>query len=399
VHANALTLLLSFFLLLGSTPAWSQSRTQLEKRRKALLEEIERTNRELATTQKDRKNALARYLTLQNQVRNREQLMLTLDQEITYMTNSIERANIAVEALDADLARLKDEYAQTLRTAYRHKMSSSFLLFLFSSDSFNEAFRRWQYIRQYEKYRRRQAEVIEQTQQTLANKMNALVQQKADKQQLLQDYQNQQRMLAGELKTKNQLLRSLRQDEKRLAGQLSQQQEAHRRLNRAIEEVIRAELAAEDSRAEKSETGAEAEAAAIRLSANFQENRGRLPWPVSRGRIVKYFGTQPHPKLPSVKIVNNGVDIRIQGDRAVRAIFSGKVVSTSFIPGYKNIVILRHGKYYSVYSNLDVVDVSRGQTLGGGDPLGRVSGDDPLLHFEIWREKSRMNPQEWLRSL
>ncbi len=397
MYAKPLVLFLLALLGLGVSTAWTQSRSELERRRKALLEDIERTNRELSSTQKDRQTALARYLTLQNQIRNREQLMLTLDQEIEYMTNSIERANIAVEALDQDLARLKSEYADALRTAYRHKMASSFLVFLLSSDGFNEAFRRWQYIRQYEKYRRRQADAIAQTQQTLANKVNMLVQQKADKQQLLQDYQTQQLMLAGELRTKNDLLRTLRQDEKRLAGQLAQQQQAHERLNRAIEEVIRAEMAARKSN-EKTEAGASARAADLRLSANFQDNRGRLPWPVSQGRITRFFGTQPHPKLKAVKIDNNGIDIQVKGDPLVRSVFSGTVVSTSFIPGYKNTVIVKHGDFYSVYSNLDVVKIKRGTDLRGGELIGRLSEADPLLHFEIWKEKSRMNPQDWLRA-
>jgi len=397
VYAKPSVLFLLALLGLGVSTAWTQSRSELERRRKALLEDIERTNRELSSTQKNRQTALARYLTLQNQIRNREQLMLTLDQEIEYMTNSIERANIAVEALDQDLARLKSEYADALRTAYRHKMASSFLVFLLSSDGFNEAFRRWQYIRQYEKYRRRQADAIAQTQQTLANKVNMLVQQKADKQQLLQDYQTQQLMLAGELRTKNDLLRTLRQDEKRLAGQLAQQQQAHERLNRAIEEVIRAEMAARKSN-EKTEAGASARAADLRLSANFQDNRGRLPWPVSQGRITRFFGTQPHPKLKAVKIDNNGIDIQVKGDPLVRSVFSGTVVSTSFIPGYKNTVIVKHGDFYSVYSNLDVVKIKRGTDLRGGELIGRLSEADPLLHFEIWKEKSRMNPQDWLRA-
>lgn len=397
MYAKPSVLFLLALLGLGVSTAWTQSRSELERRRKALLEDIERTNRELSSTQKNRQTALARYLTLQNQIRNREQLMLTLDQEIEYMTNSIERANIAVEALDQDLARLKSEYADALRTAYRHKMASSFLVFLLSSDGFNEAFRRWQYIRQYEKYRRRQADAIAQTQQTLANKVNMLVQQKADKQQLLQDYQTQQLMLAGELRTKNDLLRTLRQDEKRLAGQLAQQQQAHERLNRAIEEVIRAEMAARKSN-EKTEAGASARAADLRLSANFQDNRGRLPWPVSQGRITRFFGTQPHPKLKAVKIDNNGIDIQVKGDPLVRSVFSGTVVSTSFIPGYKNTVIVKHGDFYSVYSNLDVVKIKRGTDLRGGELIGRLSEADPLLHFEIWKEKSRMNPQDWLRA-
>jgi len=397
VYAKPSVLFLLALLGLGVSTAWTQSRSELERRRKALLEDIERTNRELSSTQKNRQTALARYLTLQNQIRNREPLMLTLDQEIEYMTNSIERANIAVEALDQDLARLKSEYADALRTAYRHKMASSFLVFLLSSDGFNEAFRRWQYIRQYEKYRRRQADAIAQTQQTLANKVNMLVQQKADKQQLLQDYQTQQLMLAGELRTKNDLLRTLRQDEKRLAGQLAQQQQAHERLNRAIEEVIRAEMAARKSN-EKTEAGASARAADLRLSANFQDNRGRLPWPVSQGRITRFFGTQPHPKLKAVKIDNNGIDIQVKGDPLVRSVFSGTVVSTSFIPGYKNTVIVKHGDFYSVYSNLDVVKIKRGTDLRGGELIGRLSEADPLLHFEIWKEKSRMNPQDWLRA-
>ena len=387
--------ILLLFLALLAFPAWSQTRQELEEKRKHLLQEIEQLSLELSATQQDKKSTLSRYLSLQNQIWAREQLILTLREEIDYATASIQRSTDVVDALQQDLERLRSEYGQVLRIAFRHNINRSFVLFLLSSRNFNEAFQRWQYIRQYEKYRRRQAILIEETQLKLEERIVILSQIKADKQLLLADAETQQLTLDRDLKAKNSLLSSLRNDERQLAQQLATQQAARRELDKAIEAVIRTEIAASKKESGSSASAAK-NAALVKLSSDFNENKGRLPWPVSDGEIVAFFGTHPHPTLKEVKIANNGIDIRSAPSAPVQAIFSGKAVSTSYIPNYKNTIIVQHGDYYTVYSNLETVAVRRGEEVARGKVLGSLGTNDSKLHFELWKGKERMNPQHWI---
>ncbi len=380
-------------LLSISFSLYGQSRQELEAKRKALLVEIEQTEQDLASTQKDRKQALSRYINLQNQVKNRESLIQTLRTETGLLQESIERTSRTVEALQHDIIDLKEEYARTIRTAYRLRLNRSLLIFLFSANSFNEAVQRWQYIRQYEKYRSRQAELIAITQETLSNKLKTLADRKEEKENLLVVLEQQRKKLSGELGERNQILKGLRQDEKKLADQLANKREAERKLKETIASVIRKEMNAEPSAALPARRAEE-----VRLSENFADNRGALPWPVARGEVSKSYGTQQHPKFKGVKTTNNGIDIRTEPGAEVYAVYTGRVVSTSYIPGYQNTIILRHGEFYSVYSNLEGVSVERGQEVKGGDLIGRVSQHEPEVHFELWKEKNSMNPGKWIQA-
>jgi len=384
---------LTLFLLGVSLSLFGQTRQELEEKRKALLKEIEQTERDLTSTQKDRQLALSRYINLQNQVKNRESLIKTLRTETSLLEESIERTGRTVEALQHDIIDLQEEYSQTIRTAYRLRLNRSLLIFLFSANSLNEAVQRWQYIRQYEKYRSRQAELIEITQQTLSNKLKTLADRKAEKENLLVVQEQQRKKLSGELGERNQILKGLRQDEKKLASQLERQREAERKLKETIASVIRNEM-----NAEPAATPPARRAEQVRLSENFAENRGALPWPVVRGEVSKSYGTQQHPKFKGVKTTNNGIDIRTEPGAEVYAVFTGRVVSSSYIPGYQNTIILRHGEFYSVYSNLAGVVVQRGQEVRGGDVIGRVSQNEPEVHFELWKEKNSMNPGKWIQA-
>ncbi|MCB9081286.1 MAG: peptidoglycan DD-metalloendopeptidase family protein [Lewinellaceae bacterium] len=381
-------------------PGITQSRRDLEEKRKRLLQNIERTSKQLVATQSNKEKTLQRYLTLQQQIRQRQQLLNTIREEMIFTEASIARTNDVLNSLQADVTRLQKEYTQMLRVALRHRLNHSYLFFLLSADNLNEAFRRWQYLRQYERYRRRQAHLIRETQRTLADKSVQLEARLAEKANLLGVTELQKTKLSTELTDKDNLLQSLKTDERKLASTLSSQEEAARQLNSVIENIIRQEMEAVRRRARTSEIiptkdGATATNAASGNS--FQEQKGRLPWPVASGQIVRGYGTQAHPTLKSVRITNNGIDIRTTQGAPVKAIFAGKVAGTQFIPGYQNTVILQHGTYYSVYSNLATLRVKRGDSVSAEQVIGELGQEKPEVHFEVWREKQRLNPAEWVQ--
>ncbi len=376
----------------------AQNRKELEEKRKQLLEEINQTTSLLEETQKNKASTLDRYFALQSQIDKRQQLINTLREEINYADSSIARANEVIISLDDDVNRLKQEYAMMLRTAYRMKVNKSLLQFLFSAKGFNDAFRRWQYVRQYDRYRKRQADLITSTQETLISKMVQLETKKEEKQQLLGSEEHQKTMLGAELAAMDVLIKTIKSDESRLVSELKTQQGAHQKLNDVIEKVIREEMAKKRKEARTPEALVKnTPAPDDNVTGDFYQNKGKLPWPVSQGMITRNFGTQPHPTLKAIKITNNGVDIRTNADSKVFAIFAGKVAGTQYVPGYQNMVIVQHGQYYTVYSNLEELFVKRGDQLAIRQAVGKVGSDKPELHFEVWKEKQRLNPVLWIK--
>jgi septal ring factor EnvC (AmiA/AmiB activator) len=385
-------------LLTAASPLLGQKRQDLESKRQQLLREIQQTETQLKETSKNKAATLDQYLALQNQIRKRQQLIATLRREIDHSNAGIQRSREVLAALSVDAERLRTEYAQIIRTAYRHKIGNSFVIFLFSAESFNNAFRRWQYIRQYDRYRRKQARLIMETQEALTQKTLQLEQRRTEKEALLAAQEQQQQLLSREMTDKNAILKALNTSETKLAKDLDAQQKAHETLNEAIEAIIREEIARarREARAAGAEGRTAAEAERLPLSNDFQNNRGRLPWPVKEGVITRQFGTQPHPTVPSIKIANHGIDIRSEAGAAVFAVFEGRVVGVQFIPGFKNTVLLQHGDFYTVYSNLDEVYVQLNDPVERQKPIGKLGADKPEVHFEIWQEKNKLNPADWV---
>lgn len=426
-------MLLLLGLSLWTQLLYTQSRKDLEDKRRKLIEEIDQTNTRLSATRKDKNAALQVFLTLQSQVKKREQLINTLQQEITFNEESIERTNEVLLALQDDVQRLKQEYLQTLRLALRHKLNQSYVIFLLSADSFNTAIRRWQYIRQYQRYRKRQAELIAETQNTLRDKTIQLERRIREKEKLLGGVEQQKQNLSVELQDKDKTLKTLKTDEKKLLKELTDRQKAHNKLNGVIESVIQQEMLAQRKKARSTETGTNANttpantttanvlpstktdrtssktsvakesapvstpsAEDVLATGAFSARRGQLAWPVDQGRVIQGFGTFPHPKFKDVKVSNSGLDLGTVSGGRVRAVFEGKVVGAQFINGYQYTVILQHGTYYTVYSNLASVNVKRGDLVNPGQEIGQVGTERPEMHFEVWRDKQKLNPAVWL---
>lgn len=413
-HSRKIFLVLVALLLAIGAGIAQQSRKELEDKRKKLLKDIEQTSSLLKQTKQDKAATLSRYVTLQKQINKRQQLVETLQKEMSYLLENVERTATVVLALNDDTERLKVEYTKIARHAYRQRLMHSKWLFLLSAKSFNDAFRRWQYLRQYDRYRQKQARLILDTQQMLLGKIKTLEDRKREKENLLGAEKRQSQLLGLEMQAKNRLLEDLKGDEARLARDLDGKQAAATKLNNAIEKVIREEMERirrEERLAAAASSGASASSGktaatptatpeVASISKDFQNNKGRLPWPVKNGVITGHFGRQPHPTIPNIEIVNNGIDIRTDDGAQVRAIFEGTVVGTQFIPGFDYMVILQHGSYYTVYSNLEEVNVKKGDKVDIRQTIGKVSTDrkdnTSEVHFEIWKEKTRLNPQDWV---
>lgn len=400
---------LPLILLLLCLAVWAhgQSRKELETRRQQLLEEIEATESEIAQTQRNREATLERYLRLKSQINKRQALIKTLRQEIEYANESIARSEEVLRALEVDIKRLKKEYAHTIRIAYRHKLSNSMLLFLFSADSFNEAFQRWQYIRQYDRFRKKQARNIIETQEMLARKSRQLATRREQKKSLLSSQEQQASKLSRELKDKDKILQQLKTSESRLMAELNRQQEAHEKLNQAIEDVIVAEMSRKrrEARSSNAAAGATSSAASSarervaaerRLSANFSENKGRLPWPVRSGQISKPFGKVIQLEDTGLKLPNNGIEITTDKQASVYPVFEGEVTHLTFVPVYQNVILVNHGDFFTLYYRIEEVYVEKGDKVKPKEAIGKLGNNGNTLHFEIWKGTRKLNPSQWI---
>jgi murein hydrolase activator len=400
-------------------------RRDLERERRHVVKEMRDTQRKLQQTKREKKTTQARFSQVQDKLEEKKDAIADANQGINATQGSILRTKDVISALHNDVNHLKEEYAKTVRRTFRQKLNHSFLLFLFSSESFNQAFQRFQYIRQYDKFRKKQVQMIFETQQSLRHKVALLTGEKEEQVEVLQEVKEQAQNLGRELTEKEKELASLKSKENNLKENLAQQARNHERLDAAIEKYIQDELEARRratirmnpdnemvlrSNRNRQKTSVEevkprareeekipAESAASKaLSSSFSSNKGKLPWPVSSGSISRTYGKQRHPDAQSVWINNNGIDIRTNNGSNVNSVFKGRVVGSQFINGINYMVIVEHGSYYSVYSNLDKVYVKSGDEISTNQAIGRLSASGDL-HVEIWNGKARQNPKNWLR--
>ncbi len=396
----------AFLLLLTVNLAAQTESDNLKKKRERLLTELKETTAQLDRTRSERSRALAQLTLLRKQIAQRRELVQTLEREIELTDAAQSRTTEAVSVLSGDLTELKAEYGRLLRSAHRAKLTGSTLTFLFSARSFNDAFRRFNYLRDYQAYRRRQSRLIAATEATLSSKLRTLDERRLEKEKLLTAARDQDRELLSAEGKQRGLVTELKQGENKLLAKIEQQKKAAAELQAAVERAIATEIssrrkARRDARLAAGnntpETPAEAAAAGeTTVGRAFARLRGSLTWPAT-GKITRRFGRQPHSEVPSVEIVNSGVDINVGTDAAIRAVFEGEVVMTRLVPENRNVVLLRHGDYYTAYANLEVVEVRQGQEVKAGDELGRTSRSDGNLHFEIWQKENRLNPETWLK--
>lgn len=400
--------MLFLLICLGcSFSTYGQSRSQLEKKRKQLIEQI-RTNNQLLTTTKSTKEAtLSDLAILKQQISQRQELISVIQQEINLMDKEALELEASVTVLENDLARLKADYQQMMRHAYRYKNRHQRLMFLLSAESFNNASKRWQYLKHYDAKRKEQVNKIVETQHTITAQLDTINAQKTTKVTLLATTQNQKEQLQTEKKEKDRVLKELERQEAKLAATLTQQRKAKKDLTDKIDELIRIEM--EKSR--KSGRTPTTEKAEVviqpmsdkekKIAEGFVKNKKKLPMPV-KGVITERFGRQPHPTIKGVYITNNGINIKTSSNAKARSIYAGTVSSVFFVPGNQKAVMIKHGDYYTVYSNLKKVDVEKGQQVNKGQVIGLVGrnkqNNQVELHFELWKNNNRQNPELWLKT-
>lgn len=393
-------------LLLIAAPVFmpAQERSDLEQNKKRIEEEIAFTARLIDETRQSKELTMSELVILNTRISQRESLVANVQRQLQQLDRQITNRETEKNRLENELKKLREEYARMIYFAYKNRNAYNRLMFLFSANDFNQAYQRLKYFQQYAAFRQSQIEKIEETQQKLTGELKKLEKDRADKQNLFETNRRQQIALNTERSQIDRTVQQLSQKERQLRQQLREKERQAQQLQRDIERII-----AEEVRLARERAGEPARPDArvmqltpqeLALSKEFEQNRGKLPWPVERGVIAQKFGEQPHPVLKRVTIKNNGIDIATVSGSDARAVFDGVVVSTTRITQSNNAVIIRHGEYFTVYSNLDQVYVKRGDNVKTKDLVGKVHTDrlesKTELHFELWKNRQIVDPTPWL---
>jgi len=418
---KSIIILIAIFGLCSSS--FSQTRKQLEQKRKQKLLEIEQTKNYLKENGTKQKKSLYELQTISRQIEVREEIINTASGEIDLLGSEINYLETNIKKLEETLEALKKQYAVMIYEAYKNRGTNEKIAFVLSGKTFNENYQHLNYLQQIGKFSRKKAEEIIETQNRLSQRMEELTGTKKSKQELLQANSTQKAELESDKKTKSKMLSQLKGKESQMKKDLQVKEAQVKQLDKAIASAIAREIeeakrkAEEEAKRKASGTAGKGETksgsknetyfnrnnteAANALSADFEKNRKMLPWPVDKGYIIRPFGVHPHPTIPNVQTENNGVDIATTDGAIAKSIFKGEVRAVFPVPGMGTAVLVSHGDYYSVYCKLRTVNVSVGTKVNIGTAIGVVmkSDDDEKteLHLEIWKNTEKQNPELWLK--
>jgi septal ring factor EnvC (AmiA/AmiB activator) len=394
-----------FYLVIGllflfSVDALSQNNiSKLKKRKEQNAKDIAYTNTLLKNTLKNKNVSLGQLNLLNQRIKARQALIQSIENEISYMGSQINKINGDVKGLEEDLKKLKQQYAKVIQYAYKQRNSHEKLMFLLSSKDFNQAYKRYKYLQQFSEYSRKQGKMIAVKKDTLDANLLRLKTAKSEKVVLLSEKTKENTNLAQEKSQKSAIVSKLKKREKQLRDDLRKQQQYTRKLEKEIQKIIQrqAKLASKKNKG-GGKFGLTPEEKV--LSDSFDKNKGKLPWPTKTGFISEKFGQHKHAVLKHVNVRNDGVNITTDTKAECRSIFKGEVTHILSMPGLNNVIIIRHGEFFSVYSNLSTVAVKKGDTVTSKEKIGMVYTDQAqsqtVLKFQLWKGSTKLDPSLWL---
>lgn len=374
-------------------PAWgAESVKDLQKKQRKLQAEIEQTNKMLKQTKKDETATLNKLQLIGENIKNQKQLITTLDNEITALNHEMKQLSNTRDSLQVVLEGYKKDYAEMVRQSHYARMQQSPLLFLLSSDSFQQLARRARYLQEFAHFRQEQVRRIENTQAEIDIQNDLLQANKDDKQTALSSRKREQENLRRDERKQQNMLNQLKSKEKDLSQKLKKQQKKVAELNKKIDDIVRKQAA------QSSKTSMTKEQKLI--AGGFEANKGRLPWPVEKGMISGHFGKQQHPVYSLVTIDNKGIYLQTTAGAKARAVYKGDVTSC-FMIANTYAVIIQHGNYRTVYSNLSKLSVKQGDKVEPKQAIGTIFTDPEQdqkteLYFQIYKDRDILNPELWI---
>jgi len=391
---------LIFILILFIFPASSFGQNlKLENaKKKRLQEEISYIDRQLSATKSTHRESINTLTLTQKRINTKKALLDEISKEINQYNIGIYQKNKEIQQLSNRLDTLKKYYEKMVYNAYKNRDPKLLFMFIFSSENLSQSIRRWSYLQNISEQVHTQAKEIRTTSEELKKAQQTLISYKKERQQNQATYKNEFQSYAIERDQIRKKINALRKRESEYLATLKQKRQEVEELNKKIEQILSA-VVAEDKK-DKTSKSKDQIKIDYKLSSTFASNKGKLPWPVSKGVITEHFGQHYHPIFKSVKLpYNNGINITTDKDASVFCIFKGVVKQILVMPGYNQCVLIQHGEYFTFYTKLKRIYVKRGQNLATGSPIGVVDDKEEHgeLHFQLWKGTSKQNPEYWLK--
>lgn len=399
VKNNKILLSLLFFFLI-SFSGRSQSVQSLEKKIQSIQKDIKLAEKLLKETSKDKETTINQVTLLQTQIGQRESLIRTYQNQVNAINKDIQNNKKEISALETELALYRKEYSNLLVINYRNKGKVNNLLFLFSSEDFNQAMRRMRYIQELNGLVKEKIEEINSTQTKINMQLEKNEKNKRDIEKILNEEKKEKATLVKERDKLNKDIASLKKKESQIQKDIKKKENETKELKKKIEKIIAEEIRKAKEREEAAKKN-NSKTIDYNLSSNFAQNKGKLPYPVEQGIITGKYGLSQHPTQKKVTVNNNGIDISTTKGAKARSVFEGEVCFVTS-QGGNNVILIRHGLYFTLYSNLEKIFVKVGDKVVTGQEIGKihtnVSDGKTILHFEIWQEnKTTVNPALWIR--
>ena len=412
--------------------AQTEDKAQLEKERQDIQKEIKQIQGEYDKLKGKTKQIVGQYNLIDRKIKLQNKYISNISKELRMIDDDIYMSNVEIYRLSKLLDTLRAQYSRSVVYAYKNKSNYDYLNFIFSASSFNDAVKRITYLKTYRTYREQQVNTIKETQALIAKRKVDQLGKKKQKDGALQNQTEQAKALEGQKKEKDVVLNQLKSQEKDLQKQLTAKKKKDKDLQKAITSIINREIAAAKAAAKKKADDEAAKnvkpvitdpnvskntttttkpnvvresvvfnyAEDLKLNADFEKNRMILPWPIDQGTVCIHYGPYQIEKT-KIKGDNPGITICTpQPGNSVKSVFDGEVVSV-FNIGDSRSVMIRHGKYFTVYSNLSSVSVVKGANVGTGQSIGKVgvdeeTGEGGKLEFLLMVENKKLNPEQWL---
>ena len=388
---RALILLVFITTLYGGVEA--QSISEQTKRREEIEREIAFLDRQLAANKSKQLASTKELNFIQRKITNRKRLLSQIESEIRTIDLLSVRKAKEIDLLNSDLSNLKKRYSHLVYNAYKHRDRTVWILYVLSSDNLEQGYRRWSYLKSYSQALKTNAKAIKERSIRLRDEVKRLGDMRMESLKMQKKREQEYKSLAQEEKRARDIISQLSKKEREFRGQLTEKRREMERLNREIERIL-AEAAKEKKSVDYKEAAADRA-----LSDKFENNKGRLPWPVKEGVIIEQFGQHIHPVFKNIKLpFNNGVNISTTLNAQAICVFDGVVKQILVMPGYNQCVLVQHGNYYTFYTKLERVIVKSGDAVKTGQPLGTLAEAEgnSVLHFQLWSGTTKQNPEHWI---
>jgi len=383
----------AFIVFCLAFASYGQTKKELEEQRKKTLEEISYVDNLLKETSKEKKESLSELNIIGKKLNLRENMVKGLQEEISLLNEKIGLNNLAVEMMEGDLKVLKKDYEKAVLSSFRSSKGNNEIAYILSAKDFNQGYKRVKYLQQVTKFRRQESELIQELKSEIEKSRRKMEEDLVRISELKTREEQQKYLLQGEQNRQQKIVKSLSSKEAQLQRELEEKKRIARRIETEINRII------DEERKNVAKTDMTPEMKLI--SDDFNENKGRLPWPVERGVITSHFGAQKHPVLKYVTEDNSDIEITSSGDTPVRSIFKGEVARVFSIRGANMAVIIRHGKYLTVYQNIVGVRVKPGDKVETKQEIGKVfsdteNGSKAILKFYVFEERLKLDPELWI---